>query len=62
MEKIRKQEEFMKCTEMDDNLYTVETNPLLWTIEDVYQYMKRTHDCQFLANLLKEEVANLLVV
>lgn len=55
MEKIRKEEEFMKCTEMDDKVYTVDTNPLLWTVEDVYQYMKRTHDCRFLANLLRDE-------
>lgn len=41
---------------MDDSQYHVETNPLRWTVEDVYQYMKRTQDCDILANLLRDEV------
>uniref|UniRef100_A0A1B6EZV3 SLED domain-containing protein n=1 Tax=Cuerna arida TaxID=1464854 RepID=A0A1B6EZV3_9HEMI len=54
-ERLRKLEELAQETKMDDSQYHVETNPLLWTIEDVFQYMKRTQDCDMLANLLRDE-------
>uniref|UniRef100_A0A1B6KY20 Uncharacterized protein n=2 Tax=Graphocephala atropunctata TaxID=36148 RepID=A0A1B6KY20_9HEMI len=54
-ERLRKLEELAQETRMDDSQYQVETNPLLWTIEDVFQYMKRTQDCDMLANLLRDE-------
>lgn len=33
----------------------LDSNPLKWTVEDVYDYLKGTDDCDVLANLLKEE-------
>ncbi|XP_039275928.1 scm-like with four MBT domains protein 2 [Nilaparvata lugens] len=33
----------------------LDSNPLQWTVEDVYDYLKGTDDCDVLANLLKEE-------
>lgn len=60
-ERIRKLEELTQEGKMDDSQYHVETNPLLWTIEDVYQYMKRTQDCDMLASLLRDEVFYVLI-
>ncbi|XP_054258625.1 scm-like with four MBT domains protein 1 isoform X2 [Macrosteles quadrilineatus] len=54
-ERLKKVEELVQETKMDDSQYHVETNPLRWTVEDVYQYMKRTQDCDILANLLRDE-------
>lgn len=55
-ERIKKLEELFSESRMDDSKYLVETNPLLWTIEDVYQYLKRSNDCDVLASLLRDEV------
>lgn len=55
-ERIKKLEELFSESKMDDSKYLVETNPLLWTIEDVYQYLKRSNDCDVLASLLRDEV------
>lgn len=56
VERLKKEEELNEEAKLDDSQYQVETNPILWTIEDVYQYMKRTQDCDMLANLLRDEV------
>lgn len=54
-EELRKAAELASDSRMDDSLYQVDSNPLLWTIEDVYDYLRNTDDCDVLANLLKEE-------
>ncbi|XP_075216742.1 scm-like with four MBT domains protein 2 isoform X2 [Lycorma delicatula] len=54
-EELRKAAELASDARMDDSLYQVDSNPLLWTVEDVYDYLRSTDDCDVLANLLKEE-------
>lgn len=45
---------------MDDSMYHIDTNPLLWSMDDLYKYLKSTHDCDVLASLLREEVIILI--
>ncbi|KAJ8670397.1 hypothetical protein QAD02_001656 [Eretmocerus hayati] len=33
----------------------LESNPLFWTVEDVYQYLRKTPDCKELAHRVKQE-------
>ena len=39
---------------------TLDSNPLYWTIDDVFRYLRKTGDCKELANRIRKEVLIIL--
>ena len=43
---------------LPDDVIELESNPLHWTREEVYQYLMKTEDCSQVAQKCKDEVRN----
>lgn len=46
----------MQKTQRRPKTRKLESNPLFWTVEDVFQYLRKTTDCRDLAKRVKQEV------
>lgn len=46
----------MQKTQRRPKTRKLESNPLFWTVEDVFQYLRKTTDCRELAKRVKQEV------